>query len=487
MLAAATEKIVKMAKESPSYRVPFGEPAGLSAGQIAWAAKGELVGTSRDEKFFAVCTDTRELSTGDIFIALPGEKTDGHKHVAAAFAAGAGLALVSKSWYAQNRTHVKPFLVVADTLLALGDLAAWYRGRFSLKVAGITGSSGKTTAKEMAMAALSATFQTAGSLGNFNNLIGLPLSIFALKREHQVAVYELGISKMGEMARLAIICRPDFAAVLNIGEAHLEGLGSKEKVLQAKLELADGLAPGGTLFLNADDPLLPSYRPRGEINLRWFGIDKKADYRATDLKLNGRGGYDFLYNGKLPVSLSILGRHQIYNALVALALSEAMGASLEKASSALTNFRPVAWRMEVEKVSGLAVLNDSYNANPDSMRVALATLKEQKAARRVACLGDMKELGEKSKSLHAEVGRAAAQAGLDLLVAVGPESKALADAAVSSGMEAKKVFWFENQKAALEFLLDQVAAGDWVLVKASRGTGLEKLVQGLKEGFGGRN
>jgi UDP-N-acetylmuramoyl-tripeptide--D-alanyl-D-alanine ligase len=182
-----------------------------------------------------------------------------------------------------------------------------------------------------------------------------------------------------------------------------------------------------------------------------------------------------------------LGRHQIYNALAALALAEAMGGDLEKAAAALTNFRPVAWRMEVEKVSGLVILNDAYNANPDSMRAALTTLREQKGARRVACLGDMKELGEKSKRLHSEIGKEAAQAGLDLLVAVGPESKALAEAAVSTGMEAKKVLWFENQKDALESLLGWVRSGDLVLVKASRGTGLEKLVRGLKEGFGGRN
>lgn len=486
MLAAA-EKIAKMAKESPSYRVRFGEPGGLSAGQIAWGVKGELLNRSRDEKFFAVCTDTREISGGDIFFALPGEKTDGHKYLEAAFGAGAGLAVISKSWHLKNREISRPLLVVADTLEALGNLAAWYRGRFSLKVAGITGSSGKTTAKEMSLAALSASLRTAATLGNFNNLVGLPLSIFGLKKEHQAAVYELGISKMGEMARLALVCRPDFGVVLNIGAAHLEGLGSVEKVLQAKLELADGLAPGGALFLNADDPLLADYRPKSEIRVRRFGIDKKADFRATGLKLNPRGGYDFLYNGSHPVSLAVLGRHQIYNALAALSLCDAMEGNLEKAAAALTNFRPVAWRMEMERVAGLTILNDVYNANPDSMRAALATLKEQKGGRRAACLGDMKELGEKSKFLHAEVGRMAAEAGLDLLVAVGPESKNLAEAAVSSGMEAKKVLWFENQREALEALLGWVRSGDLVLVKASRGTGLDKLVQGLKEGFGGRN
>lgn len=475
--------LAKMAKESPSYRVSFGGSSGVSAGQIAWAVKGELVGLSKDSKLYAVTTDTRELLPGDLFFALPGEKTDGHKFLPSAFASGAGLSIVSRSWFAHNRAVEKPLLVVADTLQALGYLAAWYRGRFSLKVAAITGSSGKTTAKEMTVGALSGSFKTTGALGNFNNLIGLPLSVFTLNQEHRAAVYELGISRMGEMGRLTLICRPDFGVVLNISEAHLEGLGSKEKVMEAKLELADGLPPDGRLFLNADDSLLSTYRARSEITIRWFGIEKKADFRATDLKLNVRGGYDFLYNGKLSVSLSILGRHQVYNALAALALCEVMGADLEKASQSLSRFHPVAWRMELEQVAGLTILNDSYNANPDSMRAALATLAEQKAARRVACLGDMKELGEKSKDLHAEVGRAAASAGLDLLVAVGAESKTLADAAVASGMDSKKVFWFISQKEALEFLLGFLSPGDMVLVKASRGSGLDLLVSGLKEGF----
>jgi UDP-N-acetylmuramoyl-tripeptide--D-alanyl-D-alanine ligase len=286
---------------------------------------------------------------------------------------------------------------------------------------------------------------------------------------------------------LALICRPDFGAVLNIAEAHLEGLGTKEKVREAKLELADGLPRGSQLLLNSDDELLSTYVARSNIKVSWFGIEKDADFTASNLEVNGCGGYNFLYNGKLPVSLSILGRHQVYNALAALALCETMGADLEKAGAALSEFHPLAWRMELEQIAGLSILNDSYNANPDSMRAALATLAEQKAARRVACLGDMKELGEKSKSLHEKVGQAAASFSLDLLVAVGLESKALADSAIGSGMDAKNVFWFATQKEALDFLLGFVRSGDMVLVKASRGSGLDLLVRGLKEGFAERN
>ncbi|MGH8003549.1 MAG: UDP-N-acetylmuramoyl-tripeptide--D-alanyl-D-alanine ligase [Limisphaerales bacterium] len=487
MLAAATENFVKMAKETPSYRVLFGDSTGFSAGQIAWAVKGELFGISQAEHLYAVSTDTRQLSRGDIFFALPGENTDGHQYLESAFAAGTGLAVVSKAWYRQNRPEGKPLLVVADPLQAFGDLAAWYRGRFSLKVAGITGSSGKTTAKGMSIAALAASFPASGSLGNFNNLIGLPLSIFTLKQEHRAAVYEIGISKLGEMERVALICRPDFGVVLNIGDTHLEGLGSKENVMREKLRLAAGLPPGGKLFLNADDPMLSKYRARPEIQLLWFGLENKADYRASELKPNHKGGYDFAYNNKIQISLSIMGRHQVYNALVALALAETMGADLEKARISLENFRPVAWRMELERVAGISILNDSYNANPDSMRAALATLAEQKAARRVACLGDMRELGEKSKVLHAEIGRKAAEAKPDMLVAVGPESKALAEAAVAAGLDAKKVFWFGDKKEALGFFSENLRAGDFLLIKASRGTGLDVLVRGLLENLRGRN
>lgn len=428
--------------------------------------------------FTGICTDTRHGALGALFFALPGENADGHEYVARAFEAGALAAVVN---YALPEV-TGPQLVVADTLIALGDLARHYRRRFTLPVIGVTGSVGKTSTKEMISSALRGRFNTLANEKNFNNEIGVPLTLFALDSSHRAAVVEMGMRGRGEIARLAEIAEPTFGVITNIGLSHIERLGSRDEIALAKRELFEALPAGGTAVFCADDDyaaFLDDYA-RENAQAVTFGLQAEADFRAANVTFAPDGGSRFTVNGQ-PFVLHAPGVHHIANAACACAVAASLGIPLEEVAAQLETFRSPAMRMEaVELSNGVLLLNDAYNAAPDSMHAALQTLTLLAGGRRtVAILGDMKELGDYSSEAHQFVGDLAAQQDVDLLVTVGEAAQEIADTALSTLGE-ERIFNFPDTDTAAQKVGMLLQLHDVVLVKGSRAMEMERIVRALQ-------
>lgn len=422
-----------------------------------------------------VSTDTRTIRTGQIFFALRGERFDGHDHVGEAFARGASAAVVSRAVDGVSGTT----LLVDDTVNALQSLAGWYRGRFALDVVAVTGTNGKTTTKDMAAAVLSRTRRTLRTEGNLNNHIGVPLTLMDLSAEHEAAVVELGMSNPGEIARLAKIARPDVGVITNVGEAHLASMHDIESIARAKGELLEALPQHGTAVLNRDDDLVMAQAGRTTAQLVTFGLSREADVRAEAIE-ETPGGVAFDVAGDGRASLSLPGRHNVSNALAAVAVGGVLGVPAEECLEGLRCFRPSALRMSRVEAGTLTILNDAYNSNPGSLGAALATLASQAAGRRAwAALGDMLELGPRSAGAHREAGARAAGLGIDRLFLYGREVAALREGAIAAGMPSDTVELFDS-KAALARAIQAGLDGDTVLlVKGSRGMRMEEVVERL--------
>jgi UDP-N-acetylmuramoyl-tripeptide--D-alanyl-D-alanine ligase len=424
----------------------------LTLAETAAAAGGALRGGGETLRILSVSTDSRDIRLGALFVALKGPRFDGHDHVAAAVGGGAVAALVARG----RLPEASPLrrIEVEDPLAALGRLAAAYRLRFSPRVVGITGSNGKTTTKEMLAAICRAAGPTVYSPRSFNNAIGLPLTCFELLPATRYAVLEMGANAPGEIAGLAAIAFPDVAVVTNVARAHLGGFGGTlEGVARAKGELVEAVARrGGTVVLNADDP---NSRPL-------FARAKGAKVVA-------------FRHDAVP---GMRGRHNEMNAQAALAAAKALGIPLGKAAAALQGFQTPPMRLEEQAAGGVRLVNDAYNANPDSMQAALDWLASQKD-RRIACLGEMLELGEDSETLHRKTGEAAAKAGVDLLVAVGKPGAWIAEGFRKS--DGKEVLLALDAEEAGRLVRDRMRPGDVVLFKGSRGVALEKAVHLVEE------
>lgn len=425
-----------------------------------------------------VSTDSRAIRPGELFFALPGARVDGHDFVPDVLARGAAAAVVSRD--VAVAPELRDRLVrVEDTLRALGDSAREYRRRWGGTVIGITGSNGKTTTREMTWHALSEQMPCKRSPKSFNTEVGVPLTLFLLEAEDRAAVVEMGTNAPGEIAELARIAEPNIGVITSISETHLEGLGSEEGVARAKAELLEALGPKGVAFLNADDKWFEFLRERHAGRTVAVGAGEKAEFRATEIKPCD-GGYGYTVRG-CAVRLTVPGRHNVTNSLLALAVAEHLGLDLAKAAARMASFRMPEMRYQVERVRGIEVHFDGYNANPGSMRSALETFRDMPVSgRRVAVLGDMLELGESSERLHDWLGTEAARSRLDGLWAVGQFAPVVARAALANGLKA----------ARGEKELDAVAAeicaslheGDAVLVKGSRGMKLERFVERLRNG-----
>jgi UDP-N-acetylmuramoyl-tripeptide--D-alanyl-D-alanine ligase len=423
----------------------------------------------------AVVTDSRSVAEGDLFIALRGERFDGHDFVEAAFERGASAALVERSWDGAGRSLSGPLLAVDSTLLALGAMAHAYRRRYDLPVVAVVGSVGKTTTKELIAAVLGQRYQVLKTVGSENNEIGVPRTLLQLSPNHEAVVLELAARRVGDIEYLCSIAEPTVGVLLNIGTAHLEYFESVEGVAKAKGELLDYLGESLTALVNADDRVVVQEVQRTKGRLLTFGFVRESGFRGEGLVLDQEGcGHFLLHNN--PIKLKIPGRHNAYNGLAAASIGRILDVDWEDIQHALAQFEPVSMRAEIVRKDGLVVINDCYNANPDSMLAALELLGDVPGARKIAFLGDMLELGPQSGDLHAAVGAEVATKA-DMLLATGKQSKGLVAAARSAGMGETQARHFDNLDLAGEFIAANLCRGDVVLVKASRAMAFDRIVE----------
>jgi UDP-N-acetylmuramoyl-tripeptide--D-alanyl-D-alanine ligase len=438
-----------------------------------------------------ISIDSRTMKKGNLFVAIPGERFDGHHFTSEAAKKEAALLILSEEQI--NRVGKKelqkiPAVVVKDTKKALRDMALWHRNKVEIPTVAVTGTNGKTTTKDMIAEVLSSEFKVLKSIRSYNNLIGVPLTLFELNSDTQVLVLELGMSNPGEIGVLTRIARPSLGVITNIGPAHLESMESLERIARAKFELLENMPPPRTAVLNADDEFLAQRIKEGKEKTVSFGINNEADFRATDLAASNEGYVTFKVNGQLDINLGLLGEHNVYNALAAFAVGTLMGAEQARIKQSLERYRPPELRMELIQFDGIKVINDSYNANPVSMANALRTLKQMKnEGRKIAVLGDMLELGEKTEHYHSELGRAVAESGIDLLLTVGKHSSAIGDGAQGCGMNPEKIIAFDDNQKVSAYLTENLKAGDLVLIKGSRKMKLEEVVMSLKGLHGRQN
>ena len=455
----------------------------IKLSELLAATKGKLIGdcTDMDICIGGVESDNRKVSDGDVFFAFAGEKADGHRFVGAALDAGAAGAVISK--VPDDFRPGKFYVLVDDTIAALGALAAFYRSRFSIPVVAVTGSVGKTTTKDMIASVLSEKFKVVKTEGNFNNNIGLPRTIFAIDRDTQIAVVEMGMNHPGEIEYLVNIAKPQVAVITNIGDAHIGILGSRQNIFKAKCEIFGGLDDGGYAVLNGDDEYLSKLRrggPQGtgkRFSFAWVGEADSNDYRAVDIDDGSTECVRFnalTPGGSFPVNVPMPGRHMIYAAMTAAAVGAHFGETNGEITRGIDAYVPTKMRMEVLHCPGnILIYNDTYNANPQSVKSALLTLSNTKDMRRIAVLGDMFELGTEEERCHREIGCFAASLGIDVLVTVGRAAGYIADEAVKNGM--KDVVKCADKDEAKKALAGLIAGNTVYLCKASRGMALEEL------------
>lgn len=450
----------------------------ITVSEVLNACKGELVSGDPEVRITGVSTDTRTLVPGDLFFALTGQTSDGHKFLADAFARGAVGVVVSRKVEAERLV-----IRVKDTLVALGDLASYYRGKFSPVVIGVTGSVGKTTTKEMTAAVVSALGPCLKNPGNFNNEIGLPLTLFNLDRTHKTVVLEMAMRGAGQIAYLAKIARPRIGIITNIHPVHIELLGSLDAIADAKAELLDLLPEDGAAVLNADDPYFDRLRLRTRATVISFGESPTADVRLISADVDEQGCCTFSVatsRGNFEVHVPVPGEHNIKDALAAVAVGEFLGIAHEAMREALGSFAPPEKRSNVLRSKrGVVIIDDTYNASPPSVISALHTLARMHGGRKIAVLGDMLELGRIAEEAHEQVGRVVKDLGIDQLAVVGSLAKLISRAAVEAGFSPGSVYEFENSEEAGLAVPRIVQKGDVVLVKGSRAMKMEKVVEAL--------
>ena len=450
---------------------------GVGIDEILQWTGAELVGIlDRPISVSGVSSDSRSVAEGELFIALKGEHFDGHAYVEDALSKGACAAVVGRSELARYDWSKGLLLAVDSGLVALGKIAAGYRARFDIPVVGITGSAGKTTTKEMVATVLEQRYNVLKTEDNENNEIGVPYTLLRLDAHHEAVVLELAARKEGDIHYLCTIAQPTVGVLLNIGTAHLEYFGSVEGVAKAKGELLEYLDESLTALINADDRVVCQEVQRTKGRLLTFGFQSESKFRGEGLVLDQEGCGHFLLNNTIQIDLKIPGKHNAYNALAAAALGQHLGVDDEAIGSALSKFQPFSRRSEVIRLGQVTVINDSYNANPGSMRAALEMLAEMEGQRKVVLLGDMLELGLSGPQLHVEMGQIAAEVA-DLIFTTGALGQHIADGARAAGAE--HVTHFVEKESAIAKLKSTLVVDDILLVKASRGLELWHVVEAI--------
>lgn len=448
----------------------------LTIEEILIATKGTLLEGNPALEAKGISTDSRTIRQKELFVALKGKNFDGQSFIEEAIKKGSIGAVISDSPCPAPPEKDFVYIQVQDTLKAYGDIAHFYRKKFDISVIGITGSNGKTTTKDMVAEVLSARFNPLKNEGTQNNLIGLPRTIFKLRPSHKIAIFEMGMNHLGEIRRLAQISQPQVGIITNIGPSHLEFLGSLEAVLAAKCELIDQLPPEGLVIINSDDTMLSKLKkfPCRKVGV---GLNPGADFRATNIE-QFYGGSRFLLNGKFEFKMRILGLHNIFNALCAIAAGENFKIDIKDMQNMLYNFKSPSMRMEIKRVEKITFIDDSYNSNPQSMKCAIWVLSNFKTkGKRILVCADMLELGEASSYYHRKVGELIAESGIDILISVGEMAVEFANGALSSGMAKDSVYCLKSNKGAARLLSRIIKGGDTVLVKGSRATKTEEIIE----------
>jgi UDP-N-acetylmuramoyl-tripeptide--D-alanyl-D-alanine ligase len=456
--------------------------------EVLAATGGQLQQVGADNLYAGVSTDSRTAQAGEIFIPLLGEKFDGHQFLGQALGRGVRCLVLDESWWRHSSPVLSTevtVLTVRDTLHALGDLAQAWRRRFSTPVVTVTGSCGKTSTKEMAAQVAATRYRVLKNDMNLNNLIGMPQTLLQMDAHYEVAIVEMGMNRFGEIRRLAQIAEPNIGVLTNIYPAHTAGLGDVEGVARAKGELLEVLGKDDLLIYNRDDARLAKMAQNFSGGQLSFGLTESADLFPRNHCCRGLKGqeFDFCYQGQCwPVSLQSLGLHHLYNSLAAAAIGLSLGLTPSQVAAGLAGFVSLDKRAQVLTLgNGVSIINDSYNANPGSMGMALQALAACRTqGRLLAALGDMLELGEATEPAHRQLGAKAAQLNLDLLIICGEFRDQVTAGALQAGMPAHKLFPVPSLREGAQILKDYLKSGDCLLVKGSRGMRMEKLVEELK-------
>ena len=451
---------------------------GITVSEIAEATGGKIIFGNKNDKIASIMTDSRKAADNALFIPFKGERTNGHEYIGKAFENGACVTLTEREIGAVDG---KSAILVENTLLALGMLAKHYKKKFKVKTVAVTGSVGKTTTKDMLYSVMNMQYCTLKTEGNYNNEIGLPLTVMKLNVSHEAVVLEMGMSAFGEIHYLADIARPDVAIITNIGMSHIENLGSREGIYKAKTEICDFFDKNSLLIVNGDDKLLKKTKAFNKFEVITYGMGEDCDYRAKNVVDMGLDGSEFdteFYGREYKIRVRVPGIHNVYNALAAIACGVHYSIGPNQIISGIENLVMTDMRMSVINTGKLTLINDCYNASPDSVKAALKVLSNRKE-RKAAVLGDMLELGEYSEKAHYDLGKEVFDNGVGLLITVGKNARLIAKGAEEYGV--KNVVSFDTTDEACEKVKDYINDGDCVLIKASRGMHFEKITTKLTE------